>query len=166
MTDTAFIALGSNLDVPLEQLRRAARALEALGEVVARSSLYKTTPVGGPAGQAAYLNAVVRLKPRDIYQEPEVLLEALLALEQAQGRERRERWGPRTLDLDLLTFGDKVFQNAKLTLPHPHMLERAFVLEPLCEIAPDFRYPATGENVCKILAHLDRSGVRKTSDDW
>ena len=166
MTDAALIALGSNLDDPLEQLKKAARALEALGEVAARSSLYKTAPVGGPAGQAAYLNAVVRLEPHASYRDPETLLKALLGLEQAQGRERRERWGPRTLDLDLLVVGDRVVQSPTLTLPHPRMWERAFVLEPLCEIAPGFRHPVTNENVCERLAHLDRSGVHKTSDEW
>ena len=166
MKDTAFIALGSNLNDPLEQLRKAARALESLGEITARSSLFKTAPVGGPPGQAAYLNAVVSLKPKEIYQEPKALLEALLVLEQDQGRERRERWGPRTLDLDLLTFGEEIIHSPTLTLPHPRMWERAFVLEPLCEIRPDFRQLDTGENVCAVLARLDRTGVRRLEKAW
>lgn len=166
MTDEAFIALGSSLNDPLEQLRGAARALASLGETTARSSLYETAPVGGPPGQAPYFNAVVSLKLKPIYQDPEALLEALLALEKRQGRVRRERWGPRTLDLDLLTLGGHVVQSPTLTLPHPRMLERAFVLEPLCEIAPDFRHPVTGETICTMLARLDRSGVCKTSSSW
>ena len=166
MNDTAFIALGSNLGNPLAQLRAAGRALETLGEVAARSSLYQTAPVGGPPGQPAYLNAVVSLKPKEIYQEPERLLEALLVLEQRQGRERLERWGPRTLDLDVLAFGDKIIHNPTLTLPHPRMWERAFVLEPLCEIRPDFRHPTTGETVCEVLACLDRTGVCRLQNTW
>lgn len=165
MTETAFIALGGNLNDPLEQLRGAARALASLGDITARSSLYKTAPVGGPPGQAPYFNAVVSLKP-NLYQDPEALLEALLALEKRQGRVRRERWGPRTLDLDLLILGAHVVQSPKLTLPHPRMLERAFVLEPLCEIAPNLRHPVTGKIICSALARLDRSGVCKTSSPW
>ncbi len=161
---SAFVALGSNLDDPLAQLRRAARALETLGAVTARSSLFETAPVGGPPGQAPYLNAVVALQPR--HENPEVLLAALLALERHQGRVRRERWGPRTLDLDLLAWDDKVVHTPTLTLPHPRLLTRAFVLEPLCEIAPGLRHPVTSEKLCVALARLDRSGVRKTEHSW
>ena len=164
--DTAFIALGSNLADPAAQLRRAARALETLGAVTARSSLYQTAPVGGPPGQAPYLNAVVSLTPRNPYQNPETLLGALLALEKSQGRVRLARWGPRTLDLDLLSYGTRVLDTVALTLPHPRMWERVFVLEPLCEVAPEFRHPVTGESPCAALVRLGRSGVRKTEHSW
>lgn len=165
MTDTAFVALGSNLHDPVAQVRRAARALDALGGVTARSSLYQTLPVGGPPDQATYLNAVVSLNPREVFRDPEALLRALLALEKSQGRVRLERWGPRTLDLDLLSYG-RVVNSPTLTLPHPRMWERVFVLEPLCEVAPDFRHPTTGLPVCEFLTRMDRSGVHKTAISW
>ena len=166
-TVSAFIGLGSNLGEPPAQLRRAARGLEALGNVVGRSSLYKTDPVGGPAGQEAYLNAVVALDPHPAYKKPHALLAELLALEQRQGRERRERWGPRTLDLDLLLMGERVVDTKTLTLPHPRMMTRAFVLVPLCEVLQELnlelRHPRTGQVLCGAF---ERSGVNKTGLEW
>ena len=132
--EVAVIALGSNLGDCLAHLRWGARSLEDLGKVTGRSSLYETEPVGGPSGQDAYLNAVVLLEPSAAYAEPHALLKTLLGLEQQRGRERIERWGPRTLDLDLLTVGSRVLDSPKLTLPHPHMMTRSFVLVPLCEV--------------------------------
>ncbi len=164
----AFIALGSNLGEPLEHLRWARQSLERLGEVIASSSLYRTAPVGGPEGQPDYLNAVVALEPRTA--EPEVLLEQLLGLEAQRGRERRVRWGARTLDLDLLTFSEEVTQSEYLTLPHPRMMERAFVLGPLCEVVREvnlaWRHPVTGEGACDALSHLPDKGVIRTDLFW
>ena len=164
--EVTVIALGSNLGDRLAHLRWGARALENLGEVTGRSSLYETEPVGGPSGQDAYLNAIVLLKPSEAYAEPHTLLAGLLGLEQNRGRERRERWGPRTLDLDLLTFGSRVLESPDLTLPHPHMMERAFVLVPLCEVAPTFVRPVTGEEASVVLEGLDLSGIQKTQLSW
>jgi len=163
--EPAYVALGSNLGDPLAQLRRAAEALGALGEVVGRSSLYRTLPVGGPPGQPDYLNAVVALLP-DPGLTPETLLKGLLEIEQRQGRERRVRWGARTLDLDLLAWGARVVEGERLTLPHPRMMERAFVLTPLCEVAPAWRHPVTGLGACEALGALLSRGIVKTDLRW
>ncbi|MEJ2289252.1 MAG: 2-amino-4-hydroxy-6-hydroxymethyldihydropteridine diphosphokinase [Deinococcales bacterium] len=162
----ALVALGSNLGDPLEQLRRAAAALERLATVCRWSPVYRTAPVGGPPGQPAYLNAVAMLAPFPAWSSPEALLEGLLAIERQQGRVRRERWGPRTLDLDLLALGDAVVASSRLTLPHPRMMERSFVLAPLCDRTPDWRHPVTGEGACEALARLGLSGVRRTRLSW
>lgn len=162
----ALVALGSNLADPLAQLREAAVGLGALGTVTARSSLYRTAPVGGPPGQPDYLNAVVALRPYRKFCDPQRFLAALLALEQRQGRQRRVRWEARSLDLDLLAFGDSVMTAADLTLPHPRMFERAFVLVPLAEIAPAWRHPLTGQRAVEALGGLDRSGVARTELGW
>ncbi len=127
------------------------------------SSLYRTVPVGGPAGQRDFLNAVVALRP---HFQPEALLAELLCLEAEQGRVRHERWSARTLDLDLLAYGDLVCETPELTLPHPRMLERAFVLAPLCELAPQWRHPLAGVSACEALARVDASGVQRTGLEW
>lgn len=162
--DTAYIALGSNLDHPFEQLRQARRALGALGVVTGTSSLYRTAPIGGPPGQADYLNAVVALKPTA--NNPHRLLGELLWLEARQGRTRNVRWAARTLDLDLLAWGDRVIETSELTLPHPRLLERAFVLAPLCDLTPEWRHPVTGAVACPSLTGLDVSGVSCTALGW
>ncbi|HEX7021962.1 MAG TPA: 2-amino-4-hydroxy-6-hydroxymethyldihydropteridine diphosphokinase [Trueperaceae bacterium] len=157
----ALIALGSNLADPAAQLRQAVRALGELGSVRGVSGVYRTVPVGGPAGQPAYLNAVLALSPRAPYDDPGLLLAALLEAERRQGRERRQRWAARTLDLDLLAYGDRVLQGPDLVLPHPRMMERAFVLAPLCELAPAWRHPITGEGACDALSRLPQGGVER-----
>ena len=166
----ALVALGSNLGStlgePLEHLRRAALELSDLGALRGRSSLYATAPVGGPAGQADYLNAVVALEPFLPYAEPAALLAALLALERRHGRLRRERWGARTLDLDLLAHGDRTLRQPGLALPHPRMMERAFVLAPLCELLPGWRHPESGASACEALERLPRADVRRTGLTW
>jgi 2-amino-4-hydroxy-6-hydroxymethyldihydropteridine diphosphokinase len=129
----AFIALGSNLGDRAGYLRDAARELSALGEVEV-SSVYETTPVGGPPGQGAYLNCVVRLRT-DLC--PRELLAAGQRLEREAGRVRSARWGARTLDVDLLLLDDLTIDDEDLVVPHPRMYERAFVLAPLEELAPD-----------------------------
>ena len=162
--DTTYIALGSNLDGPLEQLRQARRGLAELGEVIGASSLYRTAPVGGPPGQADYLNAVIALTP--LTNDPQTLLQELLTLEARQGRTRSVRWDARTLDLDLLAYGDRVLGTPTLTLPHPRLLERAFVLAPLCDVAPGWRHPMTGEAACAVLRRLGSRGVTCTALSW
>ena len=160
----AYVALGSNLGDPLQHLRQARADLTELGEVALASSLYRTAPVGGPPGQADYLNAVVALKP--YAPDPETLLGELLGLEAGQGRTRAVRWAARTLDLDLLAWDDVVLSTSRLTLPHPRMPERAFVLGPLCELAPDWRHPLTCQGACEMLSLLDPSGVLRTALSW
>jgi 2-amino-4-hydroxy-6-hydroxymethyldihydropteridine diphosphokinase len=153
---TAFVALGANLDGPARHVARALRELDRLprSRVVRRSSLYRTAAVGGPQ-QPDYVNAVAEI---DTTLEPGPLLDAMLALEQAHGRQRSVPNAPRTLDLDLLLYGDRRLEEARLTLPHPRLHERAFVLVPLAEIAPDATVPGRGR-VRDLLGKVDRSGV-------
>ena len=129
----AFLGLGTNLGDREAELRRAVEGLRAGGDVVAVSSLYETEPVGGPP-QGLFLNLVVELDTAD---SPERLLERCQALEAAAERVRLERWGPRTLDVDVLWVEGETRQSAELLLPHPRMWERRFVLAPLRELAPD-----------------------------
>ena len=131
----AAIALGSNLGDRPAHLDGAIAGLESLGKVVGRSSVYETAPVGGPE-QGPYLNAVVVL---DTELAAPALLEAMLAIERAAGRVRDVRWGPRTIDLDLIVYGDEQIDLPGLTVPHPRAAERRFVLEPLAEVWPDAR---------------------------
>lgn len=155
----AFVALGSNLASPLRQAEQALAALDRLPDtrVIRRSSFYRTPPLG-PAGQPDYLNAVVQLETA---LSPLALLHALQQIEQQQGRVRTaERWGPRTLDLDLLLYGEVIMQTPELTLPHYAMQTRAFVLLPLAEIAPDRRLP-NGQTVRDCLAQLACDGIRR-----
>lgn len=153
----AFVALGSNLGEPRQRLDAALEALGALrGVERSRSSSYHTTTaVGGPEGQPDYLNAVVELWTS---LSPLALLEALQAIEAAGGRDRsREvRFGPRTLDLDLLLHGDAEQESERLSLPHPRMEQREFVLAPLAELAPDLVLPRSGLTVAQRLEELQR----------
>lgn len=140
--------------------------LARLGTVTARSALYRTAPVGGPPGQPDYLNAVVALIPGPSYDDPAHLLTALHALEAAFGRTRRVRWQARVLDLDLLAWGERVIDRPELALPHPRMLERAFVLVPLLDVAPAWRDPRSGRSAREALATLEASGVQRSEAAW
>ncbi len=127
----AFLGLGSNLGDRWATLREA---VAVLPDVVAVSPVYETEPVGGPRGQPPYLNLVVEL---DTDRSPRELLETARALEEAAGRERDERWGPRTLDVDVLLVGELAVDEPDLVVPHPRLAERRFVLAPLADLAPD-----------------------------
>jgi 2-amino-4-hydroxy-6-hydroxymethyldihydropteridine diphosphokinase len=153
----AAIALGSNLGERLSHLCHAVEALGTLGEVVATSSVYETEPVGGPA-QGPYLNAVVVIET-DL--GPLRLLDEMLRIEQEEGRQRTVRWGPRTLDLDLLLFGSETVDDDRLVVPHPRLLERRFVLEPLVEAWPDAVTP-DGTPARGALARVRDQDVRRT----
>jgi 2-amino-4-hydroxy-6-hydroxymethyldihydropteridine diphosphokinase len=152
----AFVGLGSNLDDPVQQVETAIAELDALSSsrVVRRSRLYRTRPVGC-ADQPDFVNAVAELETR---LQPRVLLRELLALERRHRRVRGPRNGPRTLDLDLLLYDGQELAEPELTLPHPRMHERAFVLMPLFEIAPQADIPGHGR-VSAMLAGIDTSGV-------
>lgn len=141
-THTAFIALGSNLDDPAAQVTSAMTALDSLPltRVLKCSSLYRSAPVGY-RDQPDFINAVVRVETG---LAPGALLDAMLALEQMRGRTREFANAPRTLDLDLLLYDDRVLHEHGLTLPHPRMHRRAFVLQPLLEIAPECVIPGVG----------------------
>jgi 2-amino-4-hydroxy-6-hydroxymethyldihydropteridine diphosphokinase len=131
----AFVGLGSNLGDRRGHLRQA---VDGLPGVVAVSGVYETDPVGGPPGQGPYLNAVVEL---DTDLSPRELLDVAHRLEQAAARVRAERWGPRTLDVDVLLVGDLVVDEPDLQVPHPRLRDRAFVLVPLHDLAPEIAGP-------------------------
>lgn len=157
IAERAYVAMGANLGDRLGTLRLAVDLLGRLGTVEAVSSVYETEPVGY-ADQPSFLNMVVGLETS---LEPVVLMQSLLDIEQELGRIRSFQNAPRTLDLDLLLFGDRVTAEPMLTLPHPRMRERAFVLVPLTEIAADALDPINGQTIETLLGKLgDVSGVR------
>jgi 2-amino-4-hydroxy-6-hydroxymethyldihydropteridine diphosphokinase len=155
MGTLALIGLGSNLGDRKAQLDRGISALSASEGTTLRavSRYHETSPVGGPAGQGAFLNAAAALETS---LEPEPLLDRFHAIEAESGRVRAERWGARTLDLDLLLFGDRAIRTPRLEVPHPRMALRRFVLAPLAEIAPDAVDPLTRRTVQDLLGNLDR----------
>jgi 2-amino-4-hydroxy-6-hydroxymethyldihydropteridine diphosphokinase len=149
----AGILFGANLEDPEGAIGRASEALDRLPgwRLLARSSLWVTEPVGGPPGQAPYLNlAEIRLCPPD----PAVTVRALLAVEASLGRVRRERWGPRVIDLDLLYLGGIVSSDEEALVPHPRLCERAFALYPLAEARPGWIHPVSGLSVEGLITGL------------
>lgn len=153
-----YVGIGSNLGDPVRHVQDAFEALAQLPDSgsFARSGLWRSAPVG-PAGQPDYVNAVAAFVTR---LEPMDLLRRLQAIEDAAGRQRQaERWGPRTLDLDLLVLGRLVVDEPVLTLPHPRIAERNFVLLPLAEIAPSLNVPRQG-TVARLLAGVSRTNPR------
>jgi 2-amino-4-hydroxy-6-hydroxymethyldihydropteridine diphosphokinase len=157
----AYIALGSNLGDREKILAAATDRLGRLGWVVARSSLYETEPVGY-RDQPAFLNAVLALETK---LEPLPLLYALLSIERELGRDRSHGVpkGPRILDLDLLLMGDSILAEDELTLPHPALAKRRFVLAPLAEIAPQLRHPQLNQTMQDLLAELPNEGENRIS---
>lgn len=147
-----YVALGSNLANPQRQVESAFDALALLPQtcLTARSSLFITPPLG-PQDQPDYVNAVAAL---DTQLPPEIFLDHTQRIEQMQGRERKaERWGPRTLDLDILLFGHQIISSERLTVPHYDMKNRLFMLEPLAEIAPTLVFP-DGETLSACIRKL------------
>ncbi|MEI9907983.1 MAG: 2-amino-4-hydroxy-6-hydroxymethyldihydropteridine diphosphokinase [Actinomycetota bacterium] len=136
----AVIALGANLDDPRGSVELALTLLEQSTDLLARSSLYLTKPVGGPP-QGDFINAVCIVETE---LPPQELLNLLHGIEKSMGRVRGEKWGPRVIDLDLITYGDERFVSDELVLPHPLAHERQFVLEPWLEIDPDAQIPGHG----------------------
>lgn len=150
-----LVAFGANLGDPRETFDWTYRRLDAVAGVEAVSDQYWTEPVGGPPGQPPYLNAVFKLGHPPEWVDAHACLADLQAIEGAAGRTRRLRWEARTLDLDLLD-GFPVEDSADLTLPHPRMMERAFVLQPLLDVAPNWVHPITAVSVSDALMDLQR----------
>lgn len=159
----AYIGLGSNLDDPLQQVVSAAAEIEALlaVEKIALSPLYTSQPVG-PQDQPDYINAVMRIKTR---LAPIKLLGQLQSIENKHDRKRSVRWGARTLDLDVLLYDKQIINLADLVIPHPELVNRAFVLYPLADIAPpDLLIPGNGQ-LSHLLAACPSQGLHKMNYD-
>lgn len=162
----AYVALGANLPhaglAGADLLAAAVEAMRARGLNVRRVSGAWESPAWPPSDQPDYVNAVAEIDPEDW--TPQAMLEALLAVERQFGRERRERWAARTLDLDLIDFDGVVLDMPGLSLPHPRAHERAFVLEPLLELFPDWRHPGTVEKGVNLLATLPVGEIRRLGE--
>lgn len=156
--ELAFVALGSNLDDPERQVNRAFELLDNIKstELIARSSLYRSAPFGSVV-QPDFINAVACLRST---LTPMALLNELHRIERSSGRKRGIRWGPRTLDLDLLVFGHEEIEQKGLTLPHPGIAERNFVLLPLIEIAPELIIPGLGR-VSELTVDRDEPHISR-----
>lgn len=163
MNDAAlvYVGLGSNLDDPRRQLLDAMDELDRLPgtRLRRRSSLYRSAPMG-PQDQPDFINAVAELETG---LQPEPLLDALQGIEAAHGRVRERRWGPRTLDLDILIYKNEQIRTERLVVPHPGLPRRAFVLYPLAELAPGLTVPGQGR-VSDLLAKLDDTAERLEED--
>lgn len=162
---TAYLALGSNEGERDASLALAVRQLQEHPkiEVKAGSPVYETAPIG-PGSQGPYLNAVLRVETS---LAADLLLDVMLGIERAAGRARdRPRWGPRSLDLDLLLYDDACIDRPGLEVPHPRLHERAFVLVPLLDLAPELSHPRLGETLATLAARLDLSrGIRRWPRD-
>ena len=158
---TAYLGLGSNLGDRRSLLDAALAALRAHPRirVTAVSSYIETEPVGGPPGQGRFLNATAQIET-DL--APPALLSELKRIERNLGRREWTRWGPREIDLDILLFGNQMLRTKDLTIPHPRMRERRFVLEPLAEIAPDAVDPSGGLTIRELLRRLDEPNDQPT----
>ncbi len=154
---TSAIALGSNLGDSQQILEQALQTLDQIPgiKVKTHSSWYRTAPIGPT--QPDFLNGCALLQ---VQINPHNLLQTLLGIEDDFGRVRQERWGPRTLDLDVLLFENQIVATPDLEVPHPRLRERAFVLVPLAEIAPDWIEPVSGKTVAQLATQVDQSGVQ------
>ncbi len=156
MTHTVYLALGSNLGDRLEQLHRAQEAMQPAVCIVETSPVYETPPWGF-LDQPAFLNQIVK---GETELPPTELLVLLKGIEVSMGREPTVRNGPRPIDLDILFYDDLVLDGPKLSIPHPRMEGRGFVLVPLADLAPDLRHPVSGKTVREMLDEADQEGIR------
>jgi 2-amino-4-hydroxy-6-hydroxymethyldihydropteridine diphosphokinase len=164
VTDYLYIGLGSNLGSRSQHLESAVRALEQIdeGAVVRRSCLYESAPLGPT--QPRFLNAAVQM---ECALAPQQLLSILKQIELDQGRQRTDRWGPRSLDLDILLWDNRVVADANLQIPHLELHKRRFALEPLCDLAPTTKHPLLGKTISELLRSvLAQDVVRLASRDW
>ena len=160
MNHTVFIALGTNLGKRKANLRAAIKALPPDVTVLAESHVYETPP-WGYEDQPAFLNMAVKAETE---MEPEPLLKYLKQLEVELGREQNFRWGPRLIDLDILFYDDLVIDTPPLVIPHPRLHERAFVLVPLEDVAPEVVHPVLQRTVSELLTRIDRQGINRIGD--
>jgi 2-amino-4-hydroxy-6-hydroxymethyldihydropteridine diphosphokinase len=153
---TAYLGLGGNLGNRLAFLRGGRDTLvnQPGIELIQTSGVYETEAVGGPPDNPPFLNAVLQIQTS---LEPDQLLETCLAVESEFGRSRPVRWAPRTLDIDVLFYADRIIGEERLTIPHPRLQERAFVLAPLVEIAPDLKHPLLDQTIAELAA--ENAGV-------
>ena len=149
--NTAYLGLGSNLGNRLAFLRGGRDALvdQSGIELIQTAGVYETKAIGGPEGNPLFLNTVLEIQTS---LEAHQLLKACLAVEDEFGRSRPVRWAPRTLDIDILFYADQVICEERLTIPHPRLQERDFVLAPLMEIAPDFKHPLLDQTITELAA--------------
>ena len=155
--ELVLIGLGSNLGDRANHLKSGIAALRCLGELIAISRVYESEPVGVTQPQPAFLNMVVSMETR---LAPGSLLDEMLAVELGHGRGRRFRNAPRTLDLDLLAYGDLVMDRRDLTIPHPRLQDRAFVLVPLTEVVPDFLHPVNGTSLSEMMVDVSSQCIQ------
>lgn len=164
--ESIFLALGSNLGDREDYLKQARTLLQRADglNILAWSAIYDTEPLGGPEGQDSYLNAVLAGTSE---LSPSALLNLCQTVEGVCGRRREEPSGPRTLDVDILCYGDLILETDRLTLPHPRLHERRFVLVPLCDLAPDLVHPLLKKSMRRLLGELD-PGPRVTRflENW